>query len=223
MATLDKWDFKAKQVDENMDSNDFVSSQSLVFCSIPPSKTIVTPGKPTELEMDANLVDPTKWVPIGMVENASLQQRRQVNELFEIGSKKMFQIPGRTFRRANLARVVFDGASLLKAASGGLSGVAASTAGSLGTLGEHGDAVASADASEFYINLASSYFDLPRNIGLVMRDQEGEYYGALALKHCFIESHQMSVAAQQTVVMENISMTVSEFVPVVVNKTTGAV
>ncbi|MBC8551457.1 MAG: hypothetical protein H8D23_17570 [Candidatus Brocadiales bacterium] len=212
MATINDWDFQSKQVDPNMDSHDFVSSQSLVFCTIPPLT-----GTGGDEDLDGNISDVTKWVPIGLVENASLQQRRQVNELFEIGSKKMFQIPGRTFRRASLARVVFDGDSLLNAASGGVDAEGVN-------LGEAGDGVAADANSKFYINLASSYFDTPKNIGLVIRDQEEEFYGALALKHCFIESHQMSMAAQQTVVMENISMTVSEFVPIVVtvNNETGA-
>jgi len=201
--TVNEWVFQAKQVDPDMNSNDFVSSQSLIFCSIPVDNN----GN-----LDANLSEPSKWVPIGLVENASLQQRRQVNELFEIGSKKMFQIPGRTFRRASLSRILFDGPSLLNVVSGGLSGSSSDL-----TLGEAGDGVAADANSNFYINLASSYFDTPRNIGLIMKDQEEQYYGALALKHCYIESHQMSMAAQQTVVMENISMTVSEFVPVVVS------
>jgi len=204
MATINKWDFQVSQVDETMDSHDFVSSQSIVFCSIP----FASSATDDDDALDANIVDISKWEPIGMVENASLQQRRQVSELFEIGSKKMFQIPGRTFRRANLARVVFDGASLLKTVSTGLD--------QTDSFSIEGDRAAADEDSKFYINLASSYFDTPRNIGLVMRDQQNQYYGALALKHCFIESHQMSIAAQQTVIMENIAMTVSEFVPVVV-------
>jgi len=70
-----------------------------------------------------------------------------------------------------------------------------------------------------FMNLASSFFDQPMDLGLVIQDQDptsadvGKAYGALAFENCFIESHSMNIAANQTVVMESVSLTVGKIIP----------
>ncbi len=233
MATQDvgSWDFNSEHVQDHgvTTGKDFVSSETIVVCAVPTG---------------TNASNPSTWIPIGLLENAGLQQNKQLAQLFEIGSKKSFIIPGRTFKRLNLSRILFNGPSLLKAStvfnigtSSGdtvtnkVTGVGASTAvdfsGGLDGVGinnEPGEG-ATADAtpesfesgveiSNLFIDLASQFFNRPFNLGFVMQDSEGEGFGAFALENCFVQSHNMTLTGQQTVVMENVSILVDDINPV---------
>ena len=79
----------------------FVSSESVILAAGMP--TLAAQGDLTEL------------VPIGLVENANIQQNKALQQLFEVGSRRPFFIPGRHQIQASLSRVMFNGPSLLKA------------------------------------------------------------------------------------------------------------
>ena len=40
----------------------------------------------------------------------------------------------------------------------------------------------------------------------LMKNMEGETYGGVFLEECFIQAHQFSIASQQTVLLENVSL-----------------
>jgi len=77
----------------------FVSAESVILAA-------GLPGQPA----DVNTL-----IPIGLVENANIQQNKALQQLFEIGSRRPFFIPGRHQIQASLSRVMFNGPSLLKA------------------------------------------------------------------------------------------------------------
>jgi hypothetical protein len=183
------WNFTEGNVQDNLNPRDFISSESVVLCYIPTG--------------DGNDSDVTKWKPIGLIESLAIQQRKQVQELFEIGSKQQYFIPGRTLRRITLNRILFDGGSLLKVLNEDRDP---------DSYGEE-DSPAGAATSNFYINLASGFFDKTLDLGLVIHDQENEAYGAVALKECYVESHSLAFQAQATVVMENVSLTCRKLIP----------
>lgn len=200
---MSTWKFKTNHVEESLNTTDFVSSESIVLCYIP------NPDGKTDV--GENLTTPSRWAPIGLVENLSIQQRRQLNELFEIGSKKQYQIPGRTFRRLNISRVLFNGQSLLRVM----------TKGSNRDIPTDDHDRPGIPTSKLFINLASSFFDRPCNLGILIQDQNvddsdgtGTEYGAVALHNCYIETHNLSLSAQQTVVMEAVSVSFNDVVPV---------
>jgi hypothetical protein len=79
----------------------FVSSESVILAA----------GMPTlDGQGDLNTL-----VPIGLVENANIQQNKALQQLFEVGSRRPFFIPGRHQIQAALSRVMFNGPSLMKA------------------------------------------------------------------------------------------------------------
>ena len=79
----------------------FVSSESVILAAGHPS--ISAQG------------DISTLVPIGLVENANIQQNKALQQLFEVGSRRPFFIPGRHQIQAALSRVMFNGPSLMKA------------------------------------------------------------------------------------------------------------
>lgn len=207
MATVNDWNFQTKHVGTSPDTGpyggqDFVTSESIVVCSIP---------KPADSE-PANYSNVLTWIPIGLLENATLQQNKQVQQLFEIGSKKSFSIPGRTYKRLNLSRIMFNGGSLLKVLNDESPSFEGLTA---------GDYPAGTEDSNLFIDIASEYFNRTLDLGFVLHDQEDDRYGAFALTGCFVQSHQMSFSAQQTVIMENVSLIVDDIIPADYEPDTG--
>lgn len=58
---------------------------------------------------------PADLIPVGLVQNAQVSQNKQLNQLYEIGGRDPFFIPGRVQTRASLSRILFDGPSLFYA------------------------------------------------------------------------------------------------------------
>lgn len=98
---LGSWLFKDKHVqpDNLAGGENFVSSESIVLAAGPQ-------------EVPADI---TNCFPIGLLENVTIAQNKELRQLFEIGSRQSYFLPGRTFVQVNLTRVVFNGPSLLKA------------------------------------------------------------------------------------------------------------
>ena len=99
-------DWKTKFMTESVQNNnntfgsDFLSSESTVMFSGP-------------AEYDAEAV--ANLVPIGLVQNVQVSQQKQIQQLFEVGSRKPFFVPGRTVVSGGIARILFDGPSLMYA------------------------------------------------------------------------------------------------------------
>ena len=47
-----------------------------------------------------------------------------------------------------------------------------------------------------------------------MKDSEDDAFGAFIMADAVVQSHQMSLTGQQTVIMENVSMTVGDIIPI---------
>lgn len=81
--------------------NEFVSAESTVVVSGPPRLV--------------DSVGAMHLVPIGLVQGAQVGQQKQIQQMYEVGSRLPFYIPGRTFVSASLSRILFDGPSLMYA------------------------------------------------------------------------------------------------------------
>ena len=169
----------------------YLSSESIVVCAAGADYS----------ESSANLVK--KLHPIGLVENAAVQQSKQLQQLFEIGSRRPFFVPGRVQISATLARVMFNGPSLLKVIYNKI---------------PQGDFTVNDDdkpgEGDFYINLASEFFNHPLGLAFLARDMDKGGYGGFFLEECFVQGHQFSVAAQQTVLLENCSLRAAAIHPI---------
>jgi hypothetical protein len=65
---------------------------------------------------DQNIEDLSPIVyPIGVVEAINVSQAKQIQRLFEIGSKRSYFVPGRNIGQASITRTVFNGPNLLRA------------------------------------------------------------------------------------------------------------
>ncbi len=204
-------------------AGDFLSSESVVLLSGPPK---------LEDGYSAN-----ELIPIGLVQNTQVTQAKQIQQLFEIGSRLPFFIPGRTTVQVSMARVLFDGPSLMLALYASSDGTNVNVpeigamddalgkpalpyeGGSIGTLAAGFDDTLNA---EFFINLASEFFNKPLGLGFVLYDMQREAYGGFYLEECYIQNHRFSVSSQQTVLMEDVGIRCTALRPIAIDQVGGS-
>jgi hypothetical protein len=211
-------------------AGDFLSSEAVVLLSGPP-------------KLDS-AITPTNLIPIGLVQNVQVTQAKQIQQLFEIGSKLPFFIPGRTTVQVGMARVLFDGPSLMQAlyvynnggselyipAISGDVGTATSNPGQpFNTAGEDPVVIGTKEGgfettnnAEFFINLASEFFNKPLGLGCVLYDMQQQAYGGFYLEECYIQSHRFSASAQQTVLMEDVGIRCTALRPISIDELGGS-
>ncbi|MGC8992679.1 MAG: hypothetical protein ACP5JE_03855 [Thermoplasmata archaeon] len=91
------WDYRNFHVQEDIDSGEFISSETTLVAAGPPtfaSSTMVLTG-------------------IGVVDSFAVTQSTQVQRIFEIGSKLAYLVPGRRVGTITIARFYYGGPSLL--------------------------------------------------------------------------------------------------------------
>ena len=212
-------------------AGDFLSSESVVLLSGPPKLDVgTTPYPPTDL------------IPIGLVQNTQVTQAKQIQQLFEIGSRLPFFVPGRTTVQVGMARVLFDGPSLMQALyvyAGGndlyIPAIAEGTSATsnpgepyntAGTdpvlIGTTTGGFDTSNNAEFFINLASEFFNKPLGLGCVLFDMQQQAYGGFYLEECYIQSHRFSASAQQTVLMEDVGIRCTALRPISIDELGGS-
>jgi len=188
--------------------------------------TVLILAGPSKLAENDVAIKTTQLIPIGLVDQFSVSQQKNIQQIFEIGSKLNYVVPGRTVGQIQIARAFFDGASLMKALTAQRGGTenpsAANAAG--GGLYSITDNFTKADVAQvgsgnFYANLASSFFDISHGICLMFRDQKKDNVAMLYFEDCLISAHNFGISAQQNIIQEACSITYSRIVPVAVAAT----
>ena len=175
---------------------DFMSSESIVLAAAPPSSK--------DFNVDTS-------IPIGVCDTIQLGQNKTIQQLWEIGSREPYFIPGRTFITGSIGRVLFNGNSILAALYestdrtnlGDSPGSEFAIPGSLN--GAQGN---------MFLNLASDLFNRAFGMVLFMKDSEDEWVSAFFLENCFIQAHSFTLQSQQIVVGENIQFRCSKIIPI---------
>ena len=203
---LSDWDFLdgAVQPIDQGDAGRFLSSESSILCAGPRQM-----GE-----------DTTDVVPVGLVQNAQLSQNRQIQQLFEVGSRKPFFIPGRTLTQLGISRILFDGPSLMKAMymntkdndTVGVPNVDADDSGQAPSAPYTDDVLE--NSGSLYINLAAEFFNRPTGLAFVFEDMaQGRDMGGIYLENCYLQTHSISMSGQQTVLLENVGVRCGAVVP----------
>ena len=201
---------------------DFISAESIVLCA-----------GPAVYDQSVSL---SSLIPIGLCDSVGVQQNTNIIQLWEVGSRLPYLIPGRTQAQLQLNRVVFNGDSLMGALTAGANSSWMSSAGS-DSPGV--DWNASADGGKydnngaFLMNLASSFFKKPFGLAILVQDgdnskysitendvvrnvtntENGQFVSGLYAENCYIQSHQMNVQGQQFIVMESALVRLTNLVP----------
>lgn len=204
LINITDWQFKKQHVQPDelqvagagTGLGDFVSSESIVLAAAPPSSK------------DFSVATA---IPIGVCDTIQIGQNKTIQQLWEIGSREPFFIPGRNFVTGTIGRVLFNGDSLLGALyeSTDQTGVGEPAGSEFAIAGSTVDA-----KGHMYMNLASDLFNRPFGMVLFMKDSEDEWVAAFFLENCFVQAHSLTLQSQQIVVGENIQFRCSKVVPI---------
>ncbi len=170
--------------------------------------------------------------PIGLLEQIGIQQVQTVQKMFEIGSRRSYQAGGRVQVVGNIGRVMFNGASLLRVLYAYYPNVMQLANGKILNKGSDSVSSAVLGAGDpaalnvifpqiffepgarankdpeatqphtFFINLMSELFSHPFGLGVILRDNRNQNYGALYMEDCFITTHSWQISSSSTLITE---------------------
>lgn len=214
------WDWERQHVDQAYDNGDGSAAKEVSVYDIIESGTVLIAAGPASLTAAVSNQSDTSFrlVPIGLVETATIAMSKPLSRIFEIGSKLSYIIPGRTIGQIALARVLFDGPSLLKVLyQGEVQEDAQTTDGfkyakfSSGNVLQNASAIGSGNIG---INLASSFFDQPVGLGFFFKDRSDEMVSQIYFEGCRVSTHNLGIAANMNVLTESVSMEFVQCVPI---------
>lgn len=244
-TSLQHWDFQTQHVQQNLVGGDFVGSHSCILCATAPRLSDMTDSgeMPTEFSNDngADDLGQTFAIPIGVIDTATLQQDRQMAQIFEIGSKRSYILAGRTVGQMQIARVFYKGPNLLRmlyayypAQAEKLFGKTGDTSNALRDLPsdpgtQHSDSPITLSRelmsdlpsikdnpgyNNIFMNLNSDLFSQPYGMILYIRDNNANDVAAVFLEECYVQNHALSISANQIVMAENCTLRFERVVPI---------
>lgn len=204
---MGNWDFQHKAVQQydNPESSAQLGSKAVLISFGPPyhnqnAKTVVS----------------------GFVQNLNMNQQKQIQEIFEIGSQRRYWADNPTRNNMSINRALFSGPSLLKVAGMGLLN-RGMNADDLEGVSDHlfkgGDlnAAGSGKDKNFWINLGSDLFKNPLGIMLEFREFYGngksDAYGSVYLTNAKISGHSLNMQAGRWMMQESMQLRFERAVP----------
>jgi hypothetical protein len=197
--TLSNWKFKEKYVRADTEPGLYAGADSTLICAGPASIT----GSGNEAPAALNVT------PIGYLENFTIQQSKQLQRLFEIGSQRSYFIPGRVMGSISLGRVYYHGSSLMRMLYNNYINPAddAVVYGGNGVTVEPG-------SNSFWLNLASDVFNVPHGMAMFFKNAAEQTIGASYIENNYIQGHQLSISAGSVLIMEGASCQYDRLVPI---------
>jgi len=215
--TTFNWDFRYSHVDPSaLNQNgapsgprgNYISSESILLAAGPGSL-----GQATLANLDV--------FPIGVCDSIQIIQNKGVIQLYEIGSRLPYILPGRPTIQIQLSRVLFNGDSLLgaltkRSLAGDGTPLEADEFNTnvIGKPGTTFNLTGGDTTGNFYMNLASHFFNQPTGLAVFFKDSENEWVAGYYAENCVIQNHSMAIQGQNMVVMENAQIRCTGFVPI---------
>ena len=209
--TTFNWDFRYSHVDPTAMNEagqpagprgNYISSESILLAAGP-----ATLGQATLSNLDV--------VPIGVCDAIQIVTNKGVIQLYEIGSRLPYILPGRAVIQIQISRVLFNGDSLLGALTKRSGADGEDFANNvIGKPGVEFTMAGGETSGKFYLNLASHFFNQPTGLAVFFKDSENEWVAGYYAENCVIQSHSMAIQGQNMVVMENASIRCTGFPPI---------
>lgn len=225
-TAFSQWDFYNFRVQQELTGGQFVSAESTLVAAGPPSLEAAG-GNGSEV-----------CYPIGLLESVGLQQSRQLQKIFEIGSSRSYFIPGRTVGSLSIGRTFYFGPSLLRVlyayyrtagTKGNMGNLAASatksTAQGTKVLDPQAALLEAYDLGELppfkrnpgfgylLMDLASDLFSQPTGLAIYFKDASTDTLGGFYLEEAYVQGHQMTISSGSVIVMEGVSMQYDRIMP----------
>ena len=159
--------------------------------------------------------------PIGVIEAVNVSQARQIQRLFEIGSKRSYFIPGRNVGQLSITRTLFNGPSLMRALYAYYPGklINQTVKNLLSVANNKVDSLSTPIRNQpgfgnMFSNLDSELFDQPFGLLIYIKDTSNDPYSAIFLENAYINTHQMSISATSTLLAEGVTVQFDQAIPI---------
>lgn len=208
-TTVNNWDFVSQHVDPTAMVDPTTGAQGNYISS----ESIVLAAGPATYAGAANDTF-SSLVTVGVCDTIQVVQNKGVIQLYEIGSRIPYLIPGRPVIQFQISRVLFNGDSLLAALTQANQGLAPDYANDVvGMPGLQFTGNDQDSPNSFYFNLASHFFNNLFGMALFFKDSNNLWVAGFYAENCVIQQHSMAIQGQNMVVMENASVRCTGFVP----------
>jgi hypothetical protein len=219
-TSFQNWDFQNFHVQQELFGGEFISAET----------TLVAAGPPRLSDVSAAGGANTAVVfPIGVLENVGISQSKQLQRVFEIGSRRSYFIPGRVVGSVTLGRILYHGPSLLKvlyayykqsvvprfmynpldshiSVDGQLLPDPNAQLLDLGTLQNELHRVRfNPGYNDAWLSLFSDIFNQPFGLAFYFKNALERTYGAIYLDECYLQGHQVSISSGSVLIMEGVS------------------
>lgn len=226
-TSFSNWDFYNFNVQQELSGGQFVNAESTLVAAGPPLASQTTAGGQTG-----------GVYPIGLLESIGVQQSKQLQRIFEIGSSRSYFIPGRVVGSLTLGRTFYFGPSLLRVLyayyNHDANGISFGNLDPGTTKVVDGIEVLDPDArlldvvepstlhqlrrtpgeDYFFIDLASDLFNQPTGMAIYFKDTNFVSVGAMYMEEVMLQGHQISVSSGSVLIMEGSSAQFDRIVPI---------
>ena len=255
---LQSWDFSTKHVQQNLEGSDFVGSHSVILCATYPrvSDMATNPGmqgpmQPGEsmsgtetfdgyVSTGSNLAnDTTKAYPIGVIDSSAIQQDRNLQQIFEIGSTRSYLMSARTITQMSINRILYNVPSMLRCLyayypeeklryanqdvtlaydqyKGNMIQPPILTAVNTTAVTGLPDIKDAPGYGDFWMNLASDLFSHPMGLVLFVKDNNKRNVAAMYLEDCYIQNNSFQMSANSVVMAESCTIRCDRIHPIAV-------
>ena len=213
------WKFHKFRIQQDVTGGQFINAES----------TLIAAGPPNFSEVAGGVSAGGSVYPIGLLETFGLNQSRQLQRIFEIGSSRSYFVPGRTIGSFTLGRTFYFGPSLLRvlyaywngsfdegdSVLGGDLGSTTGEAPLLSSYGNQRDLFRNPGYGYLLIDLASDLFAQPTGLAIIFKDGNTDTFGGFYLENCYVQGHQMTVSSGSVLIMEGASLQYDLLVPLI--------
>jgi len=207
---VENWDFENFHILNIDDPTVFISADSTLIAAGPP-----------KLGQNYTLY------PIGLLENWGMNEQRQLQRIFEIGSSLSYFVVGRAIGALTLGSVFFNGPSLLSALYGvfdikipgaTINALVSNPAGTIEVKNSPGVKLRGEGGDYRGFGPVTLFSDLFRKkaIGLAIyhKDSAGNMIGGLYFERCHIAGRQFATSAGAVVLAEGVAVEYERSVPI---------
>jgi len=162
---------------------------------------------------------------IGVVSAISVAQQKQIQKIFEIGSRYGTTFTGKTMGSININRILYDGPNLLKffyTANIKDKNFDYPTITPGAKISEGNDI--DKGISNWWMNLESDIFNHPFGLIMLMYPEAGSNataYGATLFTKCYVTGHSLRLTGGDVLVQEGVSLQFSRALPISVSSSTS--
>jgi hypothetical protein len=230
-TSFSTWDFHNNRIVAEARGGQFVSAETTLVAAGPPSLRMSYKKHETRAASGNNPAESaffqTEVYPLGLLESFGLQQNKQLQRIFEIGSSRSYFVPGRVIGSVSLGRAFYSGPNLLKAlyadyrhahinAKFGAEIIKEGKGTGVYPIVDPANALITSSVADeamyhfrrnpgydnYLVDLASDLFSQPTGMAVYFKTYDSRTVGAFYLEECYVQGYQLNISSSNVLIME---------------------